>query len=112
VRVVAELSVSREQVERVMCIVLGSSRAHLNSWELEQLPYLSILQGRALARLAGSATLEAGENARWSAVVKVITPPLNPEGSHPTKRILRQCGKPTRAPLTQSLRACLRRDPS
>lgn len=54
--------------------VLGSTAAHLSSWELEQLPYLSVLPGRAVARLAGSAELETGQAARWSAVVKVITP--------------------------------------
>ncbi|MBV9895740.1 MAG: hypothetical protein JO020_16370 [Chloroflexi bacterium] len=51
---VAELSVGREQVERVMRQVLGSMSARLSNWELEQLPYLSVLPGRALARLAGS----------------------------------------------------------
>jgi len=57
-----------------MRLVLGSGRARLRTWELERLPYLSVLSGRALARLAGAAELETGESARWSAVVKVITP--------------------------------------
>jgi hypothetical protein len=69
------LPVSREQVERVMRQVLGSTGARLSSWELQKLPYLSVLPGRALAHLAGSAELETGDTARWSAVVKVITPP-------------------------------------
>ena len=72
--VIAGLGVSREQVERVMRLVLGSTTARLNNWQVEQLPYLSALPGRALARLAGSAALETGESAGWSAIVKVITP--------------------------------------
>jgi hypothetical protein len=64
-----------------MRLVLGSTGARLRSWELEQLPYLSVLPGRALARLAGSADLETGETARWSAVVKVITPARDHEVS-------------------------------
>ena len=73
---VAGLRVHREEVERVMRLVLGSigPGARLSNWELGQLPYLSVLPGRALARLAGSAALETGESVRWSAVVKVITP--------------------------------------
>jgi hypothetical protein len=72
--VVAELAVRREQVERVMRQVLGSTTARLSSWQLEELAYLTVLPGRALAHLAGVADLETGEAARWSAVVKVITP--------------------------------------
>ena len=64
-----------------MRLVLGSTSARLSNWELEQLPYLSVLPSRALARLAGSAALETNESARWSAVVKVITPARDREGS-------------------------------
>lgn len=71
---VSGLCLSGEQVERVMRLVLGSRRARLHTWELRELPYLSVLPGRALARLVGTAELETGESARWSAVVKVITP--------------------------------------
>jgi hypothetical protein len=79
--VIAGLGVSREQVEGVMRLVLGSTTARLSNWQVEQLPYLSVLPGRALARLAGSAALETGESTRWSAVVKVITPARDREGS-------------------------------
>jgi len=72
---VAGLDVSRGQVQRAMRQVLGSSSAGLSSWELDQLPYLSILPGRALARLTGWAAPAAGRNARWSTVIKVIAPP-------------------------------------
>ena len=58
-----------------MRLVLGSTGARLGTWELDDLPYLSVLPGRALARLAGVAALETGEHTRWSTVVKVITPP-------------------------------------
>jgi hypothetical protein len=81
VRVEPGLSVSREQVERVMRQVLGSTGARVSSWELQQLPYLSVLAGRWLARLAGLAELETGDSARWSAVVKVITPRREPEAT-------------------------------
>ncbi len=64
-----------------MRLVLGSRRARPRTWELEQLPYLSVLPGRALARLVGTAELETGEGVPWSAVVKVITPPPNAEAS-------------------------------
>jgi len=72
--VVSGVCVSREQVERIMRLVVDSSRARLITWGLEELPYLTVLPGRALARLVGSAGLETGERARWSVVVKVITP--------------------------------------
>ena len=64
-----------------MRLVLDSARARLDTWELEELAYLSVLSGRALARVHGSAELETGESARWSAVVKVIAPPSNGEAS-------------------------------
>lgn len=57
-----------------MRLVLRSDRAHLQTWEFERLSYLSVLSGRALARLHGMGDLETGESAHWSAVVKVITP--------------------------------------
>ena len=78
---VSGLCVSGDQVERVMRLVLGSRRARPRTWELEQLPYVSVLPGRTLARLVGTAELETGEGVRWSAVVKVITPPPNAEAS-------------------------------
>src|SRR5260370_27489849 len=65
----------------MMRLVLGSRRARPRTWELDQLPYLSVLPGRALARLVGTAELETGEGVRWSAVVKVITPPPNAKAS-------------------------------
>ncbi len=55
--------------------VLGSRNARLSSWEVDHLPYLAVLPGRALARLSGWAALDAGRNARWSTVIKVIAPP-------------------------------------
>ncbi|MDQ6670643.1 MAG: hypothetical protein M3069_07790 [Chloroflexota bacterium] len=52
-----------------------SSSARLSSGEVDHVPYLSALPGRALARLTGWAALDAGRNARWSTVIKVIAPP-------------------------------------
>src|SRR5438105_4919820 len=65
-----------------MRLVIASTGAELGTWQLEHLPYLSLLPGRALARLAGSAALETGENTRWSAVAKVIA--ALPEPSNAT----------------------------
>ena len=78
---ISGLRVSREQVERVMRLVVGSAGARLGTWEVQELPYLSVLPGRVLARLAGSAALGKGENTRWSAVLKVIAASPDPDAS-------------------------------
>lgn len=67
-----EPRVSRERVERVMRAALGSSTARLVHYDLQPLEYLTVLPGRWLGRLTGSAHVDAGSAVGWSAVVKVL----------------------------------------
>ncbi len=67
------VTLNDERVQRIMRQVPGFDRARLNEWHLEPLAYLSVLPGRELARLSGTAILHTGESMPWSSVLKVFS---------------------------------------
>ena len=55
--------------------VLLAETARLRDWHAEPLPYLSVLPGRTLARVAGSAIDANNRAIPWSCIVKIIRTP-------------------------------------
>jgi len=64
--------VGRVQLERVMRHAVGSSTAELGDWQWQPLSYHTVLPGRLLARVTGSALVDRHEVVPWSSVVKII----------------------------------------
>jgi hypothetical protein len=71
----AEDTLTRERVERVMHEIPGLTDARLDDWSIAPLAYLSVLPGRGLYRVGGTATSEPECRLDWSAVAKAIGPP-------------------------------------